>query len=265
MDATTWLRHVGAYCPEPLHGPKLARVVAFALRFDAEFPARAFTTDTARRVAKALPDTHPTFEQIAGALRFAMPAEEALPAPAIPTERPRFGMEFITRRLREGGDRAHLLSLCRAYDPPEVVREVMAAHFPEELRAEDERAAEVKRDKARNAASLAAAQVRAVQAEAVARAVGGTLRAAPLHAPPAPPVVALPAHLDRQQQAPAPRESPVHRLQMLRQLEAEVAGGQATPAAQAVAVAMRASLEGEAKRLLRELDKPREQESAHAG
>jgi len=225
MDATAWLRLVGAYTPEPLHGPKLARLAAFGPRFDAEFPARAFTTDTARKVARALPDTLPGYDAIAGALRFAMPAEAQQAAPAIPTERPRFGMEFVTRRLREGGDPAHLLSLVRTYDSPEVVREVMATHFPDALRAEEARAAEVARDKAKAAAALAAA-------------VGNAWRAPPLHAGPsgaAPPP------------PPPPPERPAPRLaEQLRRLEVEAASNDPPPNAAARIAALRQRLAQEA-------------------
>lgn len=255
MDASAWLRLVGSYTPEPLHGPKLARLLALAPRFEQEFPAHAFTPDTARRVGKALPDTLPTYEAIAGALRFAMPAD-ALPQAEAETPEQRRGRiwaAFITAKLRAGADPANLLSLAQQQVPASELPGILATHWPEVAKAEAARTAEVRRDKAR-AAEQAAAQLQAAQQ--VAQAVGSTWRAPPLHAQPAPP----PAHLAKQPAA-APRQSLVHPLQMLRKLEAAVEAGDTAPATRAAAVALRARLEGDAKAMLRALDQPREQEA----
>jgi hypothetical protein len=81
MDATAWLRLVGSYLPEALHGPKLARVLALAPRIEVEFRRELLTADLARRVAKALPDSLPSGDAITSALRFALPDD----APPLPT------------------------------------------------------------------------------------------------------------------------------------------------------------------------------------
>jgi hypothetical protein len=140
---------------------------AAALRH--EFNPAVFTAASALDVARHANNRgfFPTYAQVCEALvKWAKanpvrPSVPALPGPAgaapAQVERPKFGRAFVARRLSEGADRKHLLSMVRAYDPPAEVRAVMAEFYPADLAAEDEHAAEVRRDKAKAAAAAAVA------------------------------------------------------------------------------------------------------------
>lgn len=151
---------MASYMPEPLFGPKLARVVALADRVNAEFRPDLLTADTARRVAKAMPDTHPSGDQITAALRYAT-AEVADVAPVAEEtpeqRRGRIWGQNLGNRLRAGADPAHLLSMTRLYAPASELPRLLREHFPEAHAADEAHAAEVKRDKARGLAAAVAA------------------------------------------------------------------------------------------------------------
>lgn len=154
LDPKAWLRvMVGAMPGEPTPR-RMTRLSVFAARLAVEFRRSAFTPDTARACGRRFVET-PDYDTLAAALRHAQPedvAPEDQPADATMAAR---WERFVERRLAEGGDRQHLLSLIRTYAPGTGLRGILARHFAPELVAMDAHDAEVVRDKARLAESLA--------------------------------------------------------------------------------------------------------------
>lgn len=237
------------------------KVIAYHAMLTAKFPPSVFTVESLGHVATTAnkAGTFATYGQVCAALEAwaranpvasGAPASAAIPAPAPRVERPRFPLEWVTGRLRAGADRAHILSLIRTYDPPEVVRAIMATHYPAELRAEDEHAAEVRRDKARAAERAKAAVVAALRSPDARRpGVPNTPRRPPpaetqapeAQAAPPPPADAAeqPARPVRRYSAAEVREA-LRTLDMLEKATArglQPAGGEARVAALRATVA----------------------------
>jgi hypothetical protein len=241
MDGTAWLRVAAGAMADPPTGSKAAKLFARGPRLEVEFPSHVLTADTARRVGRqfaAVPD----YEALAAALRHVaetLAAADAMPEAETPEQRRgRIWGQWLGDRLRQGADPAHLLSLTRAHAPESERRAIIARHFPAEAQAEDERAAEVRRDKARNAADPAAARARV--AAALGAALGNAWRAPPLHAGPSNPPQQPP------EPPPAPPEPPPLRLaEQLRRLEVEAASNDPPPNAAARIAALRRKLAGE--------------------
>ena len=147
MDAKLWIRAVGLAMPGDGGAGRITALSALVPKLTAEFERTAFTLNTAQRVGQSLVET-PDYDTLAGALRRAMPVAETR---ADPGDGPDMGAAwggYAARRLAEGGPRAHLLSLVRAYCPAAALRGVLGKHFPAELAEMDQRAVEAKRDKA---------------------------------------------------------------------------------------------------------------------
>lgn len=162
MDARTWLRVMaGAFSGPPNHKASAALAV-FAARLTTEFPASAFTPDTARAVGKRFPSSEPPeYDQIAAQLRHHAP-------PTAPQDRGPAGdavvrswWRYAADRLAAGADRRLVLSMLRTYAPADELPRIMAQHFPAELDGERQYEAEKERDKARAAEQAAIELARA--------------------------------------------------------------------------------------------------------
>jgi hypothetical protein len=144
MDATEWLRQVALGIPG-MSAAMSARLSGFAPRLRAEFPEGAFSTTTAADVVEGW-SRAPTYPELREKLEslgpFARPAmrgdDETLCT---------MWHRFIGRRLAEGGDTAHLLSLARAHCPDSGKDHLLRALFPAFWRREQDTRAEIARDK----------------------------------------------------------------------------------------------------------------------
>ena len=153
------------------------REMGLALRED--FAESVFTAASARYVARnANPKGFfPRYAEVCAALtdwaKENPPRRPALPggAPEGPSK-PGAGHwhGYIAGRLVAGGDRAHLLSLAKAYAPPEELRSIMAAFYRDDLREQEQHAVEVRRDKAAAAAAVAKAAAAALKSAKPAKA-----------------------------------------------------------------------------------------------
>lgn len=162
MTPRQWLHLTCSYQPELER--KANALAGHATRLSAEFPARAFTADTARAAAKHL-HGNAGYSDIATALRHVMPERQADANETEDQKVARCWDRFIARRLSDGGDRAHLLSLLKACCPAAHLRPILATHFAEELAdmdAKDRRIAE-HQAKLRRMAEEAARRMRVQQ------------------------------------------------------------------------------------------------------
>lgn len=154
LDPKAWLRvMVGAMPGEPTPR-RMTRLSVFAARLAVEFRRSAFTPDTARACGKRFVET-PDYDTLAAALRHVQPEEVAPEDQPADATMAALWERYVERRLGEGGDRAHLLSLVRTYAPRSGLRPILARHFAAELAEMDAHEAEVVRDKALLADSLA--------------------------------------------------------------------------------------------------------------
>lgn len=184
-----WLRRLGMLTASPKVSVDEVRaaLVLYEDMLRDKYPASAFTRQSLEAVA-AGSKFFPTYGEVCDRLTkfWRDDRAKALPGPAAagPT-RPGAGHwhGFIAARLVAGGDRAHLLSLAKAYATPDELRGIMAAFYPAEAQAAAEHAAEVKRDKAR-------------AAEQVAKALAAQLKPAKASAKSAPPQPDAPAPID---------------------------------------------------------------------
>lgn len=149
MDATEWLRLVALGIPGT-SAPAAARIAGYALRIRTAFPETAFTQATATDVVEGM-IAAPTYSELQIAL-------QALGPFAVPMRRDQEDNQtaawrtYLNRRLAEGADAAHLLSLAKTHVPDSGRDEVIRDLFPAAWRREQERRSEVLRDKAKGLA-----------------------------------------------------------------------------------------------------------------
>lgn len=190
-----WLAALGALTAASMTADDArVKIAAYAALLRTKYPASAFTTESLEAVAatsKFFPSYGEVCERLTAYWEQRRPpsTQAALSGDRAP---PGQWLKSVTRRLEEGANRATLLSIVRAHAPPSEVLAVMAAHYPAELQAEADHAAEVRRDKA-------------LAAERVIAATAAVLKAAPLAARPVPSHQPPPA-------GPAPPEPPKERL-----------------------------------------------------
>lgn len=174
MTAREWLKLVCSY-NAALNARDLQQ---HATRLMVEFPARAFEQATARKVADGLV-LGAGIDDLTTSLRhhigLAQPKQHRDEAEMMGDA----WRDYIAKRLGEGGDRAHLLSLLRAYSPPGALRQSMADLFPEELAAQDEYDRDVARDKARAIAAAKAIAAKVSRASAMPQPHGATTHTRP--------------------------------------------------------------------------------------
>lgn len=145
MDVSEWLRQLALRIPN-LPPAAATRLAGYAPRLRADFPANAFSAVTLEDVAEGLTKI-PAYGDLKEALASVAPSP---PAKAEDDDRMAdHWLRFFVKRLGEGANRATLVSMCRAHVPFRHVDRVMRAAFPQEWQAEEERKAEVARDKAR--------------------------------------------------------------------------------------------------------------------
>jgi hypothetical protein len=179
MTAREWLKLVCSY-NAALNARDLQQ---HATRLMVEFPARAFEQATARKVADGLvlgagiDDLTASLRHHIGQTYLKQHRDEA----EIMGDAWR---DYIARRLGKGADRAHLLSLLRAYSPPNALRQSMADLFPAELAAQDEYDREVARDKARAIAAAKAIAAKVTRASAMPQPHGAKVKTRPAEAKP---------------------------------------------------------------------------------
>jgi len=162
-----WLRGLGELVSGrmPIAEAK-TKLAAYGQQLGQHFPASAFTRNSLEAVAGRCKG-FPTYGLVRTALADFW--RDNRPAPTRPAidggAQPGAGYwhGFIASRLVGGGDRAHLLSLAKRYAEPDELRGIMAAFYSTELAAEEAHAAEVRRDKARAAESVAAAVAAALR------------------------------------------------------------------------------------------------------
>jgi hypothetical protein len=143
------------------------KILAYASLLGGKYPASAFTRESLEAVAAGLkffPAYGELCDRLSAYWRENRPksAGPAIAGPSKPGAGHWHG--FIAARLVAGGDRAHLLSLARAYASPDELRGIMAAFYPDEAQADADHAAEVRRDKARGAEAVAKAVARSLSA-----------------------------------------------------------------------------------------------------
>tara|TARA_R110000751_G_scaffold307640_1_gene430302 strand:- start:3605 stop:4264 length:660 start_codon:yes stop_codon:yes gene_type:complete len=182
LDPKGWLRvMVGAMPGEPTPR-RMTRLAVFAARLGVEFRRSAFTPDTARACGRRFVET-PDYDTLAAALRHAQPEQPVAEDQPADAAMGALWDRYVERRLGEGGDRAHLLSLVRTYAPRAGLRPILARHFAPELAEIIAHEAEVVRDKALLADSVARL-TRATAPPAVPTPAAAT----PEPAPPAGPI-----------------------------------------------------------------------------
>jgi hypothetical protein len=147
-----WLRRLGMLTASPKVSVDEVRA-ALALYEDmlrGKYPASAFTQQSLQAVA-AGSKFFPTYGELCDRLSAFWTKPTTPPKPAIAGAKAGAGYwhSFIANRLVAGGNRAHLLSLAKRYAEPDELAGIMRAFFTDDLRAEEQHAAEVRRDKAR--------------------------------------------------------------------------------------------------------------------
>jgi hypothetical protein len=130
MTPRQWLHLTCSYNPDLER--KATALAVHATRLSAEFPAHAFSADSARGVAKVI-NGSVGYIDIATALRHVLPDRQAEKNETEDQRVARCWSRFIGRRLNEGGNPAHLFSLLKAHCPNAHLRQVLASHFPDEL------------------------------------------------------------------------------------------------------------------------------------
>jgi hypothetical protein len=175
-----WLRQFGMLVGGDLSiDDARERLRSYGEALRADFAPSVFTATSARHVARhANPKGFfPRYAEVCATLTEwakANPAKgKALPGAAMPgPSKPGAGHwhGYIASKLVAGGDRAHLLSLARAYATPEELRGIMRAFYADELRAEEQRTEEVRRDKALAVEAVAKAAAAGMAPPKVARA-----------------------------------------------------------------------------------------------
>jgi hypothetical protein len=201
MSLPDWLRRFALLVAGDLDiNDARERLRIYGESLQADFAPSVFTAESARHVARTANPKgfFPRYPEVCAALtawaKDNPVGPKRLPggAPEGPS-RPGAGHwhGFIAGRLVAGGDRANLLSLARQYAPPAEVRSIMAAFYPDELRAEERHAAEVRRDKAQAAAQ-------------VVKAAAAALKPAKAPKPAAAPAEPAPAAMDPHWPLPKP-------------------------------------------------------------